>query len=79
MPAWLFASLRDYRAAWLRGDVVAGLTVWAVHIPESLAFASIAGVPRVVGLYVFRARVTSASNAFPTERTAKAPKISVKP
>ena len=51
MPAWLFASLRDYRAAWLRGDVVAGLTVWAVLIPESLAYASIAGVSPVVGLY----------------------------
>ena len=51
MPAWLFACLRDYRAAWLRGDVVAGLTVWAVLIPESLAYASIAGVSPVVGLY----------------------------
>ena len=49
MPAWLFASLRDYRAAWLRGDVVAGLTVWAVLIPESLAYASIAGVSPVGG------------------------------
>jgi high affinity sulfate transporter 1 len=42
---------RDYRPAWLRGDVVAGLTVWAVLIPESLAYATIAGVPPVAGLY----------------------------
>ncbi len=47
----MFASLRGYRAAWLRGDVIAGLTVWAVLIPESLAYATIAGVPPVVGLY----------------------------
>jgi sulfate permease, SulP family len=47
----LFASLRGYRASWLRGDVVAGLTVWAVLVPEALAYASIAGVSPVVGLY----------------------------
>jgi sulfate permease, SulP family len=46
-----FASLSGYRRAWLRGDVVAGLTVWAVLIPESLAYAGIAGVTPVVGLY----------------------------
>ena len=42
---------RGYRRAWLRGDLVAGLTVWAVLVPEGLAYASIAGVPPVVGLY----------------------------
>lgn len=51
MPTWLLGSLRGYRRTWLRGDVVAGLTVWAVLIPESLAYASIAGVSPVVGLY----------------------------
>ena len=33
------------------GRVIAGLTVWAVLVPESLAYATIAGVPPVVGLY----------------------------
>ena len=47
----LFASLRGYRRSWLRGDLLAGLTVWAVLVPESLAYATIAGVPPVVGLY----------------------------
>src|SRR4051795_12684544 len=47
----LFASLRSYQRGWLRGDLIAGLTVWAVLIPESLAYASIAGVSPVVGLY----------------------------
>lgn len=44
-------SLRGYRRAWLRGDLVAGATVWAVLVPESLAYATIAGVSPVVGLY----------------------------
>jgi high affinity sulfate transporter 1 len=47
----VFTSLRGYRAGWLRGDVIAGLTVWAVLVPEALAYASIAGVSPVVGLY----------------------------
>ncbi len=47
----LFGSLAGYRRRWLRGDLIAGLTVWAVLVPESLAYASIAGVSPVVGLY----------------------------
>ena len=47
----LFTSLRGYDTGWLRGDAVAGLTVWAVLVPEALAYASIAGVSPVVGLY----------------------------
>src|SRR5262245_53277429 len=51
MPFGLFGSLRGYQPSWLRGDLIAGLTVWAVLVPEALAYASIAGVSPVVGLY----------------------------
>jgi sulfate permease, SulP family len=47
----LLPSLRGYRPGWIRLDVLAGLSVWAVLVPESLAYATIAGVPPVVGLY----------------------------
>ncbi len=47
----LFRSLGGYQRSWLRGDLIAGLTVWAVLVPEALAYAGIAGVSPVVGLY----------------------------
>ena len=47
----LFSSLRGYRGGWFRSDAVAGMTVWAVLVPESLAYASLAGVSPVIGLY----------------------------
>ncbi len=47
----LAPSFVGFQRAWIRPDVIAGLTVWAVLVPESLAYATIAGVPPVVGLY----------------------------
>jgi len=45
---WL-PELRD--ASTLRGDLIAGITVAAVLIPQSMAYARLAGLPAVVGLY----------------------------
>ena len=45
--SWLAA----YRRAWLLPDVMAGLAVWAVMVPESMAYAGIVGVPPIMGLY----------------------------
>src|SRR5262245_14757835 len=47
IPEWL----RNYRTAWLRLDIVAGLTAAAVVIPKAMAYATIAGLPVQVGLY----------------------------
>lgn len=47
----MFTLLRGYKPAWLRGDLVAGVTVAAIAIPESLGYASIAGLPPQAGLY----------------------------
>ena len=43
--------LGGYQAAWLPGDVVAGVTLAAYAIPVSLAYASLAGLPPQVGIY----------------------------
>ena len=43
--------LAGYRAAWLPGDIVAGVTLAAYAIPVSLAYAGLAGLPPQVGIY----------------------------
>ena len=43
--------LPNYQRDWLRADLIAGLTVWAVMIPQAMAYAGIAGVPPLIGLY----------------------------
>ncbi|MCL1587984.1 MAG: SulP family inorganic anion transporter [Actinomycetia bacterium] len=43
--------LPKYRwGKWLRFDVIAALTVWALLVPEAMAYAGIAGVPPEIGL-----------------------------
>jgi len=48
---WLPAWLRSYQPAWLAGDLTAGLIVTVMLIPQSLAYAMLAGLPPEVGLY----------------------------
>lgn len=55
LSGWLFPSLRGYLGDRLRGDLMAGLTVWAGLVPEALAYATIAGVSPVVGFTPRRA------------------------
>jgi high affinity sulfate transporter 1 len=43
--------LPGYRMPWLSKDALAGLSVWALLVPQSLAYATIAGVPVQYGLY----------------------------
>ena len=43
--------LPGYRRDWLLPDFLAGLAVWAVMVPESMAYAGIVGVPPIMGLY----------------------------
>jgi SulP family sulfate permease len=43
--------LPKYDRSWLRWDFVAALTVWALFVPEGMAYATLAGVPPEAGLY----------------------------
>src|SRR5215475_7030812 len=40
-----------YQRNWLLPDALAGLALWAVMVPEGMAYAGIVGVPPIMGLY----------------------------
>jgi high affinity sulfate transporter 1 len=44
-------TLRPYRKQWLGKDVVAGLVLTALLVPQGMAYATLAGLPAVTGLY----------------------------
>jgi SulP family sulfate permease len=47
----IVGQLRSYDRTWLRGDLIAGVTVAALIVPKNLGYAGIAGVPLQNGLY----------------------------
>jgi len=51
--------LPKYDRQWLRFDVIAGATVWGLLVPESIAYAGLAGLPPQVGLYTLLATLAA--------------------
>lgn len=56
VPGWRRAvpglgPLIGYRRAWVRGDLLAGVTVAAYLVPQVMAYAGVAGLPPVAGLW----------------------------
>lgn len=47
--------LPRYDRSWLRPDVIAGLTLWGLVVPEAMAYAGVAGLPPQMGLYTLLA------------------------
>jgi SulP family sulfate permease len=47
LPDWL----TDYQPEWLKGDISAGITVGIMLIPQGMAYAMLAGLPPIHGLY----------------------------
>ena len=43
--------LRSYQARWLPKDVTAGLILTALLVPQGMAYAELAGLPPITGLY----------------------------
>src|SRR5690349_6660308 len=44
-------GIAPYQRAWLRQDVIAGVTLAALAIPEVMGYTKIAGTPVITGLY----------------------------
>src|SRR5436190_5898164 len=47
----IVGMIRSYHRRWLRGDLIAGVTVAALIVPKNLGYAGIAGIPLQNGLY----------------------------
>lgn len=47
----LFQGIAPYHSAWLRQDVIAGITLAALAMPEVMGYTKIAGTPVITGLY----------------------------
>ena len=47
----ILSWLPNYDRSWLKGDLIGGLSVWALMVPTSLGYATISGVPVQYGLY----------------------------
>ncbi len=48
-----FASLHGYRREWATADLVAGVTLLVIAVPEQLATSRLAGMPPLTGFYAF--------------------------
>src|SRR6476646_5744007 len=49
VPGWAVVS--SYQRQWLAKDVVAGLVLSALLVPQGMAYAELAGLPPITGLY----------------------------
>jgi high affinity sulfate transporter 1 len=52
-PKWLpgVRTLTSYQISWLRRDVVAGIVLSTLLVPQGMAYAELAGLPPITGLY----------------------------
>src|ERR1700727_2443587 len=48
-----FESLHGYERAWVSGDLLAGLMLLVIAVPEQLATSRLAGMPPITGFYAF--------------------------
>jgi len=71
--------LRSYRAPWLRFDLVAGIVLAAILVPQGLAYAELAGLPPVTGLYTTVACLVAYALLGPSRVLVLGPDSSVSP
>ncbi len=71
--------LRTYRASWLRPDLIAGAVLAAILVPQGMAYAELAGLPPVTGLYTTIACLVGYAFFGPSRILVLGPDSSVSP
>src|SRR6187455_1950224 len=73
------AALRSYERPWLRSDVVAGVVLAAILVPQGMAYAELAGLTPVTGLYTTIACLVGYALMGPSRVLVLGPDSSVSP
>ena len=71
--------VRNYRRSWLRSDLVAGIVLAAILVPQGMAYAELAGLPAVTGLYTTIACLVGYALLGPSRILVLGPDSSVAP
>ncbi len=72
-------TLRSYERGWLRFDLIAGLVLAAILVPQGMAYAELAGLPPVTGLYTTIACLVAYAIFGPSKVLVLGPDSSVSP
>ena len=72
-----FSGLPRYERSWLSRDATASVSVWALLVPQALAYSSIAGVPVQYGLYTAFAALFGYALFGSSKQTAQGPSAAV--
>ena len=72
-------AARGYQGRWLRPDLVAGLVLAAILVPQGMAYAELAGLPPVTGLYTTVACLVGYAVFGPSRVLVLGPDSSVSP
>ena len=72
-------ALRTYQRSWFRSDVVAGVVLAAILVPQGMAYAELAGLPAATGLYTTIACLVGYAVFGPSRVLVLGPDSSVSP
>src|SRR5512147_2992135 len=72
-------AIRTYQRPWLRPDLIAGIVLAAILVPQGMAYAELAGLPTVTGLYTTIACLVAYALLGPSRILVLGPDSSVSP
>ncbi len=72
-------AIRTYERSWLRFDLIAGVVLAAILVPQGMAYAELAGLPPVTGLYTTIACLVGYALMGPSRVLVLGPDSSVSP